>query len=108
MPHVFVSYHASALEFACEVGRQVEQAGLTAWINPASESGQRWETWLEDYLRQSYALITVGVPGADSADLLYEWAFAAGAGAEVIPVTRWPLRTESGRSLSNISRKRGL
>lgn len=95
MPHVFISYAPENFEYAEEVKRRLEKAGLTIWADmtaPESVSeGKNWRQEIDDAIRGAFALVAVMTPQATAFDYMtYEWTFALGVGVNVIPLVFEP------------------
>ena len=89
MKHVFVSYKKPEDgDFADLVVSRIEKAGYSPWIdNDKLEAGKDWRNDIDQAIRESCALIVIMSPEAGKSPYVtYEWAFALGAGINVIPV----------------------
>jgi HEAT repeat protein len=93
MTHVFVSYTRSDAPFARALALRIAGAGLTPWLDDVIDPGLPWRETIDRAIRESFAMIVVMSPDAKASEYVtYEWAFAAGAGLEIIPLLLRPTR----------------
>jgi hypothetical protein len=86
--HIFVSYAREDNEFAREVIRRLREWNRNPWNDQNNlRAGWNWQVSIDEALRNAEALIVVLSPHATRSQyVIYEWAFALGAGVPVIPV----------------------
>lgn len=84
----FISHSKVDGDFAELLQLRLEKEGLSAWIDTDRLGpGVDWRQEIDDAIRQSPAVIAVMSPEArDSEYVTYEWAFAWGCGARIIPL----------------------
>ncbi|MBN2303055.1 MAG: HEAT repeat domain-containing protein [Anaerolineae bacterium] len=88
MSHVFISYMSQNGEFAAELTRQLEDAGFQVWAdNERLRAGDQWREAIDQALADAFAVIVLLTPAAKTSEQIkYEWIYALGSGAEVIPI----------------------
>jgi hypothetical protein len=87
MGNVFISYSASDLEFAELVRLQLEKRGLRTWLDQSALIGDDWKCPVGPEIRSRDVLVLIVSPASSgSAYITYEWAYALGRGAKVVPV----------------------
>jgi hypothetical protein len=86
--HLFVSYAREDSALAKKVVTRLRKLNVNAWQDVRDlVPGQKWEEEIDDALRSASALIVIVTKAAlRSRYVAYEWAFAAGVGAKIIPV----------------------
>lgn len=91
MTHVFVSYTRSDAAFARALAARLAGAGLTPWLDEVIDAGQPWRETIDQAIHQAFAMVVIMSPDAKISEYVtYEWAFAAGAGLEIIPLLLRP------------------
>lgn len=87
-PWVFISHAHADGDFAELLKLRIEEAGFRAWVDADRlPVGFDWREGIDDAVRKSVAIVAVISPrSAVSEYVTYEWAFAYGAGIQVIPV----------------------
>ncbi len=86
---VFISYATKdGEEFAKKAYEQIKRWHFQAWIAPRDISaGEAWDTRIDEALQEAFAVVVIVTPAAlTSSFVTYEWAYALGRGARVIPV----------------------
>src|SRR5450759_3535943 len=88
MSHIFISYTNHDIDFAENLIVRIQQEGFKVWVdNDSLLAGYDWRGAIDDAIKNAFALIVIMTPEAKSSELVtYEWAFALGAGVNVIPV----------------------
>lgn len=88
MSHVFISYQSENGDFAAELTRQLEDAGFQVWAdNERLRAGDQWREAIDQALKDAFVVIVILTPSAKTSEQIkYEWIYALGAGADVIPV----------------------
>lgn len=88
MPKVFISYSRRDADFAEVLRLRLREAGFDSWIDlEGLLAGKEWCQEIDQAIRDSTALILILTPVSRASDYVaYEWAFALGAGVEVIPL----------------------
>jgi hypothetical protein len=89
MKHIFISYKKPEDgDFADSVVNKIEKACFSPWIdNDRLEAGEDWRRDIDQAIKESSALIVIMSPEARASEYVtYEWAFALGAGINVIPI----------------------
>jgi HEAT repeat protein len=87
MKRVFISYCHENGDFSDALRRRLEEAGIPTWQDTDLYGGQQWRAEIDLAIREALAVIVVVSPEAmQSGYVAYEWAFALGAGVNVIPV----------------------
>ncbi|PJF23204.1 MAG: hypothetical protein CUN56_02135 [Phototrophicales bacterium] len=85
---VFISYARADTEFAENVRHRLKDEGFSVWIDREElRPGEDWRTEIDQALRNAFAVVII-VSSASMASqyVLYEWAFAIGAGKLVVPL----------------------
>lgn len=92
MAHVFISYKHDDDVFVAELIAKIHEAGFTAWRDTERlRAGRDWRRAIDEAIRTAFALIVVTTPETKTSEYVtYEWAFAIGAGVEVLPVLLLP------------------
>jgi HEAT repeat protein len=112
MAHVFLSYDREDRDFAEVVQAKLERAGHeTSMDLDILNAGDDWQTTLDLAIRRSDAIVVIMAPEARASDYVaYEWAFALGAGVNVIPLelrtTEFPPRLDGLHRLDFTGRSR--
>ena len=89
MKHIFISYKKpDDGDFADAVANRIEKAGFSPWIdNDKLQAGKDWRNDIDQAIKESFTLIVIMAPEARASEYVtYEWAFALGAGINVIPI----------------------
>jgi len=88
MSHVFISYKHDDLDFAENLKAKLENAGFKTWMdNDKLRAGKEWRNDIDKNIKEAFAFIVIMSPEAKASEYVtYEWAFAWGAGIDVIPV----------------------
>jgi hypothetical protein len=88
----FICHAAGDAEFAEILALRLEREGYSVWIgSQALQPGKDWRVEIDEGIRRSCALIVVMSPEAGESPYVgYEWAFALGSGAKVIPLILKP------------------
>ena len=88
MSHVFISYAREDIDFAGAVRAKLEEAGLGVWLDTrAIEAGVDWGEEIDRALADAVAVLLVMSPAAKASEYVaFEWAYALGSGARVIPL----------------------
>lgn len=86
--HIFVSYKHEDSDFAEVLINRVEKAGFNIWVDHDQlHIGADWRNEIDLAIKSSFALIVIMSPEAKASEYVtYEWAFAWGAGVQVLPV----------------------
>src|SRR5919199_1920279 len=98
---VFLSYsHTDSSDFALRLAADLEQHGVSIWMDRKIGGGRRWTKEIEDAIRGSTHVLVVLSPGsASSPNVDDEINFAFDEGKQVLPVLyrqcRIPLRLRS-------------
>lgn len=82
----FISYTAEDVHFAQTIKKELEQAGFPTWMDPdrLSMSGT-WHPEIDQMIKNAFAVLVVLSPHAKTNEsVVYEWAFALGAGVHVV------------------------
>jgi HEAT repeat protein len=91
MKRVFISYCHEDGDFSDTLRRKLEEAGFATWQDTDLYGGQQWRVEIDLAIREAPAVIVVLSPEAVRSDYVnYEWAFALGAGVNVVPVLLRP------------------
>jgi HEAT repeat protein len=89
MTHVFISYHHEDRQLAQVLHNNLEEAGISAWMDPEIRAGEIWRGEIDEAIRKSSTLLVIiSAAAVKSLYVNYEWAFALGAGIKVIPLLR--------------------
>jgi HEAT repeat protein len=87
MKRVFISYCHEDGDFADTLRRRLDDEGIPTWQDTDLRGGEQWRIEIDLAIREALAAIVVLSPEAVRSDYVaYEWAFALGAGVNVIPV----------------------
>lgn len=88
MSHVFISYAREDIDFASVVRAKLEETGLRVWLDTrAIQAGVDWGDEIDRALTEAVAVLLVVSPAAKSSEYVaFEWAYALGSGARVIPL----------------------
>jgi HEAT repeat protein len=104
MAQVFICYSRKDRDFAEVVQAKLERAGHSTVMDfDILNAGDWWQNMLDDAIRSAHAVVVVLTPEArQSEHVAYEWAFALGTRASVIPLELKP--TESPPRLDALER----
>ena len=88
MKHIFVSYAHEDKQFAQQLNRRLRASHLIPWQDRSNLlGGDNYQAAIDKALRTAEALVVVMSPHATKSQyVIYEWAFALGAGVPLIPV----------------------
>lgn len=87
MNRVFISYCHEDGDFSDTLRSKLEAAGIPTWQDTDLYGGQQWRVEIDLAIRDAPAVIVVLSPESVRSDYVnYEWAFALGAGVNVVPV----------------------
>ena len=86
--HIFVSYKHEDSDFAEVLINRVGKAGFNTWVDHDQlHIGADWRNEIDQAIKNSFALIVIMSPEAKASEYVtYEWAFAWGAGVQVLPI----------------------
>ena len=85
---IFISYHHNDGDFAENLNTKLRESGFDTWMDEAGLAcGDDWRTEIDHAIGEAGALILVMTPDSlASSYVTYEWAFALGAGVDIIPI----------------------
>lgn len=85
---VFISYSRSDTEFAENVRHRLKDEGFFVWLDREElRPGEDWRTEIDQALRNAFSVVIIVSSGSMASKyVLYEWAFAIGAGKLVVPL----------------------
>jgi hypothetical protein len=88
MAKVFISYSSGDSDFVKLARSQLQQQGIEVWLDQDDiRAGDSWRESIDEGISSSDAVIVVLSPrSSTSSYVTYEWAYALGKGAKVIPV----------------------
>jgi hypothetical protein len=88
MPKVFISYSSSDSDFAELAKLKLQERDIEIWLDQGElHPGDDWRDGIDEGLLSSDALIVLlSEKSSASAYVTFEWAYALGKGAKVIPV----------------------
>src|SRR6266516_3423252 len=86
--HIFISYKHEDSDFAEVLINKLEKAGFKTWVDSDQlHIGEDWRTGIDEAIKNAFALIVIMSPEAKASEyVVYELAFAWGAGIKVLPV----------------------
>ncbi len=86
----FISYTAEDVHFAQTVKNELEQAGFPTWMAPDRLSTNSiWHPEIDQIIKDAFAVLVVLSPNTRTNEFVnYEWAFALGAGVDVVVLQR--------------------
>ena len=92
MSHVFVSYSHHDSDFVTLLRLQLEQIGISVWLDTERlDAGEEWRDAIDRAIRSAFAVIVVMTSTARKSEYVtYEWSCAWGAGVPLIPVILEP------------------
>jgi hypothetical protein len=92
MAEVFIAHDGEDIAFAKLVEVRLTKAGHNARLDSEiPDAGDAWQAELDQTMRKADLIVVIMSPEARaSARVTYEWAFALGAGLNVIPVVFRP------------------
>ena len=88
MDHIFISYTHLDADFAENLSNKLKVAGFNTWIDYAGlKAGDDWRKGIEQAIKEASALVLIMSPESISSPYVtFEWAFAYGAGVQIIPI----------------------
>lgn len=87
MTHVFISYSHKDFEQRNSLIEYLTQAEFKLWYDERLEGGDDWRDEITTAIDEAYAILLVVTENAmNSHYCTYEWAYALGTGAPVIPL----------------------
>ena len=87
MKQIYISHAPQDRDSVQILSDHLTRAGFKPYVNRITGPGKEWKFEIADELRNSRAVIVIlSQRGADSLYVTYEWAFAVGAGIQVIVV----------------------
>ena len=94
MQKVFISHSSGDSDFAELARLQLQQRGIEVWLDQgALHPGDDWRKGIDEGISFADALIVVLSPrSSTSLYVTFEWAYALGKGAKVIPVLLEPTK----------------
>lgn len=102
MKRIFISYSHQDGDFADAIRSRLEEAGIPVWKDTDLYGGQQWRTEIDLAIREALALVVVLSSDSATSDYVsYEWAFALGAGVNVVPLLLHPLAEPLHAALQN-------
>lgn len=84
----FICHAEEDGDFAELLKMKIEQFGYSAWVDTERlQAGRDWRGEIDEGIRDCCSLIVIMSPHARKSEYVtYEWAFAWGVGANVLPI----------------------